>query len=587
MRRTAIIHSKQPPEVERTDRAARSDSDRPSAERAQSEPPGTIEAAALALQRAVGNAVAARFIAQRERAARAVIQREVKQVPSTGKWYSTLDFPPKFFDTRPDAEARDRELERQRPPQTGSQPRPMPPQVGSSPQPEPKPPRFVPPPGFGSSPLPQLKPPPPFGQSRTAPSELPSQPRPEQQTRPVVPHRPARRLPDTSSPEVQDVERRSKPPNRPPPAIPVRAQPQTAPQFVPQRSDAPPPGPVWRDIPRDVQQALQEAYAAHQSTPFTSDDELYEKWYKQSARKGTTQPRPQQVRAYETQVQHHLPKLGPPARGEAYRYLDQGDELPAFRIYVNPVPEHAAEVVANVAKLARQIPGYVGSKIGDASVAYTGRDVFVIYLNDKLGSDGEAVRKEALRALGGYHEHNQEMFVDEVPRLTRPVLKGVSIGAEPPGANQLTTALIEKPLATGPTAPGGESEEHHLDGSRTDPTRFSFSTYRAQLIFEALKSTRDEESYRRRILENFAIGGIDASAPYLQGKLPSTRILYRLGMVYQTIRLTGVTLAEPHRPAGTSVQYKGHTWSVDMVSGYGESARYVISRAEPVPEPGA
>jgi hypothetical protein len=109
---------------------------------------------------------------------------------------------------------------------------------------------------------------------------------------------------------------------------------------------------------------------------------------------------------------------------------------------------------------------------------------------------------------------------------------------------------------------------------------------------------RDAESYRRRILDNFAIAGIDARAPYLQGKLPSARVLYRLGIVYRTIRLTGVAVEEPRRKGkilepgetlmtGENLEYRGQLWTVDTVNRLARPTEYTISRAEQVPEPDA
>jgi hypothetical protein len=178
------------------------------------------------------------------------------------------------------------------------------------------------------------------------------------------------------------------------------------------------------------------------------------------------------------------------------------------------------------------------------------------------------------------------------------VLKGVSIGAEPPGGEALGTALSESPIGTRATTPEGEPEEHDLEPSWTQGLPFSFSTYRARLIFEALQSAQNEESYRLRILDNFAIAGIDARAPYLQGKLPSARVLYRLGIVYRTIRLEGVPVKEPRRKGkllesgetlmpGESVEHEGQRWTVDTVNRLARPTEYTISRAEQVPEPDA
>jgi hypothetical protein len=449
-----------------------------------------------------------------------------------------------------------------------------------------------PPPRTGES-RPPNRPPPELpserrtGQTVGRPAEQPivlSTPQPivPSTPHPVVPPRPPRTLPPTSPPGVPDVQHGRPLPDTPQPAR--REGPQQVRSLhhaVPRRAQ----GPMWRDIPRDVQVALEEAYAAHQKSPFKGHDDLYENWYKKSAKKGSKEPGPEQVEAYEKQVRRHLPELKPAVHGE-YRYVDQAGQYPAVRIYVNPLPEHAAEVVANVAKLARDIPGYIGSKIGDAGVAHTSRDVFVIYLDGRLVSDGDRLSELTRKVLGEYHRHNEEKFVDEVPRLTHPVLKGVSIGAEPPGGEALSTALTESPIGTRATTPEGEPEEHHLESSWTQGLPFSFSTYRARLIFEALQSTHDEESYRLRILDNFAIAGIDANAPYLQGKLPSARVLYRLGIVYRTIRLTGVTFKEPHREH-ESVEYQGHRWTVDMVNTLARPTSYSIVRGEQVPEPDA
>jgi hypothetical protein len=393
----------------------------------------------------------------------------------------------------------------------------------------------------------------------------------------VPPPRPPRPFPQAPALPVEDVDRGRRPPDRPPPAIPKR----------PQLRSAPPVGPTWRDIPRDVQAALQEAYEAHRRSPFKRHDDLYENWYKQSVKKDAKPPGPEQIEAYDEQVRHHLPKLHPAGRDESYRYLDQAVRLPALRIYVNPLPEHAADVFANVAKLANSIPGYFGSKIGDATTAHTARDVFVLYLDEKLASDGEALSKDTQKALGDYHRHNEEKFVDEVPRFTRPVLKDVGIGAEPPGVQALATALRERPIGTRAITSEGEPEEHHLPGSWSDVPQLSFSTYRAQLIFEALQSSGDEDAYRQRILDNFAIGGIDANAPYLQGKLPSARVLYRLGIVYRTIRLTDVTLEEEQRREGESVTYQGRRWTVESVNRLTRPTSYTLARGEQVPEPRA
>ncbi len=156
MRRSATIRPQQPPAAERADWPAHEGDGRASAARALMSPPLTIDPASLlAVQRAAGNAATTQLIARRARAhgpasparAAAVIQRKVKQIASTGKWYSTLEFPPTFYATEEEAQARDRELARPSqpvPPQRQPPPRPARPELARPSRPAP--PQRQPPP---------------------------------------------------------------------------------------------------------------------------------------------------------------------------------------------------------------------------------------------------------------------------------------------------------------------------------------------------------------------------------------------------------------------------------------------------------
>jgi hypothetical protein len=172
MRRSATIRPKQPPAAERADWLAHEDGGRSSAAPALTSRPLTIgPASLLALQRTAGNAATAQLIARRARAhgspspapPAAVIQRKVKQIASTGQWYSTLDFPPRFYATEEEARARDRELAQAplRAP-VGDQPRPARPELARPSQPAP----------------PQRRPPPRPARPELAPPSVPARAEP-------------------------------------------------------------------------------------------------------------------------------------------------------------------------------------------------------------------------------------------------------------------------------------------------------------------------------------------------------------------------------------------------------------------------
>jgi hypothetical protein len=438
---------------------------------------------------------------------------------------------------------------------------------------------------------------------------------------PPVP--PRRRQQDVGSEGAKAAPRPGPPPGLPPVVepqrVPLRTMPvplpvprlrtapppiglaHTAPQVTPQPqgptpSPAPrrPPPPIPQrvgggaralrtDIPRAVAADLQEAYLAYQQHKFTTHGEFYERWYKQSLVKSGAKPNETQTRQYAELEQRHLPDLVEKRSEGGYKFLHQEDATPTTRVYLNTVPGAAAEVASVVRRLAEQFKGYIGSKIGDAQVAYMGRDVVVIYLNRE--TDADTVRA----ILGRYHAANEEKFVHEVPRFTQPVLKGVSLGAEPP-TQQLASAFEARSSVPGfawDSEKGEESEgDVHLAADFVEnPFPLSFSTYRAQLIFEALVSTRDQDTYDRRVVENLALGGIDARAPFLQGE-PAALILYRLGLVYRTFRIS-LPVPSPQGKLPKTVEHDGATWNVEDPIGArgGATTTCLISRTERVPEP--
>jgi LysM repeat protein len=116
-----------------------------------------------------------------------------------------------------------------------------------------------------------------------------------------------------------------------------------------------------------------------------------------------------------------------------YHFLPPGDISPADeeveeRIYINAVPEHAADVmtflVKNVLDDHQSHPGIHSMKATSPSLAHGRVDNLVIYPKDS------AVADRVIDALRNYQQANPGHFDPAVPPMTRGVLPGVSVGAE-------------------------------------------------------------------------------------------------------------------------------------------------------------
>lgn len=192
--------------------------------------------------------------------------------------------------------------------------------------------------------------------------------------------------------------------------------------------------------------------------------------------------------------------------------------LPSTRVYLNPHPQHIAEVYEFVKTSIHPLPGVTWVKLADHARAMTVRDAIVVYLSAK------GAERVVLGLLEGYQKQHPGHFLDEVPRLTLRRLPGVGIGDEPP-----TPDALDKMLNQHMEDMGYDERQKHGRRSR----QFSFSTYRAELVVRAIKDSGGEVTrFQSLVADYFARGGIDPADPARQGT-PEPGVLPLLDMVWK------------------------------------------------------
>jgi hypothetical protein len=95
------------------------------------------------------------------------------------------------------------------------------------------------------------------------------------------------------------------------------------------------------------------------------------------------------------------------------------------RVYVNPLPRHAAAVYGH---LLDQRPSMFLSKLSDHEILTTCRDSFVVYVTS------DAAFTRILEILDAYQQGHRDHFFDEIPVMTQPVngLTGVGWAQDAP-----------------------------------------------------------------------------------------------------------------------------------------------------------
>ncbi|RDU96874.1 GNAT family N-acetyltransferase [Trinickia dinghuensis] len=105
-------------------------------------------------------------------------------------------------------------------------------------------------------------------------------------------------------------------------------------------------------------------------------------------------------------------------------------DYPYERIYINAMPEHAADVmtflVRNVMDDHQAYPDVDSAKVSSPLVAHARVDNIVVYTKDSESAE------RVLNALSEYQQAHPDHFGIEVPAMTQGVLPGISVGAEPP-----------------------------------------------------------------------------------------------------------------------------------------------------------
>jgi hypothetical protein len=401
VRRTLINQPKPSPD-RRADPALRRSGDR--SPRRSIDPTGL-----LAVQRVAGNAATARLIGRR-----AVIQREVKQIAS-GKWYSTHDLPPRFFASREEAEARDRELastlaSRADVPSR----RPVPPEPAS---PRGTPPAVVPPP---RPPRPARPEP---GQTRAVLTPPPRPARPEpaspRATSPAV--APPSRL---NEPERTLPPLRTAAPSRPLPT-PGRAPGVLSVPTAPARSDRP-------SSPSQVRALSAENQREMASLATVDLDRLRAAWRPPGKEDPSDMDALYEAFAW-SEAKHggRGPDVGPAARDEDFTIFGSVMGV-QYRVYLNTTGRDTPTVSEWLSSKN------ISHKRGPPGWAADRRDAIVIYVR----MQGPSLQN-VLDELATYQADQRKLafFEAERVRLTRPgvgrsgggavTLRGVGIADEP------------------------------------------------------------------------------------------------------------------------------------------------------------
>jgi hypothetical protein len=260
-----------------------------------------------------------------------------------------------------------------------------------------------------------------------------------------------------------------------------------------------------------------------------STGEFYEQVYKASATKSDSQ----------TYNQKELVQLGELVKGIKSNNYTTSDTNPETkgtidrgRVYVNVHAQYAGVVFGYIVTNIVPIQGVLYAKVADPTTARTARDVIVIYISEQAPNNTE---QQVILALSQYQSsgRNAQQFVDEVPRLTKRQILGVSTGDEPPnlvgeGKNDLNK-LIEQHLNRTRDKEGGLTLQLGEDLGLG-----SFSTYRSLLIHTALTEAPDSNqpnSFKQLVWQYFNEGGISQSNPSKQGKVTSGKILELTGML--------------------------------------------------------
>lgn len=302
---------------------------------------------------------------------------------------------------------------------------------------------------------------------------------------------------------------------------------------VPQQPPPPLPKSRWMELSVDTRQELTRMWDAWQRGE-TNAATFYDPFYKNSAVKAPmTKPSPDQYVA-DLKTQHLLGGVSEErAKSDKSGYpFDMGGndtaKMPKSRIYLNPHPDHVADVHRLVKDHIRSVPGVTGAKVADHKTAMTARDVIVIYLSADPKHAG--AEDAVLNVLRDYQTQNLNHFVDEVPRLTARKLPGVGIGDEPP-QERLKALLSEELESMGP------EEIEKVDWVLPDPQLplFSFSQYRSTLIQRAIENSGgvggDVKMFQQRVADYFDRAGIDLADPSVQ-KPPDKSALRPLGLIW-------------------------------------------------------
>lgn len=164
-------------------------------------------------------------------------------------------------------------------------------------------------------------------------------------------------------------------------------------------------------------------------------------------------------------------------QAERYLWLVGAPAQVKWRVYVNAVPQHAAEVAVHIAELIRSAPLQAGIKMGSYPILATGRDSIACYV--RTDEDLAAM----LADLRGWLLKNESFVSRRCVRFSTRLDKGLSYTMDPP----VGLPWVDLALAWEESDAGKEWRAQNPDRQlRHEGAQFSFSELIVEILFSCL-----------------------------------------------------------------------------------------------------
>lgn len=188
---------------------------------------------------------------------------------------------------------------------------------------------------------------------------------------------------------------------------------------------------------------------------------------------------------------------------ERYLWIIKNPGTVKWRMYVNAVPQHAADLALHIADLIRSSGLNAGVKMGSYPILSTGRDAIVCYL--ERDADLDAMKTE----LQAWLVKNDSFVSERCVRFSKRVDKGLSYTMDPP----VGLPWVDLALEWEETDAGKKWREQNTD-MRVNPdgAMFSFSQLIVEILFSCLlRATTLKELFDFATEEITVNAGLDES----------------------------------------------------------------------------